>query len=83
MVLNDIEREIFLYCNDIKSSEDLKENFSDIPDYQLFAILHTFEKASIVFVEDEYYLSLLLDYKKCLGIKMKSNKLYSNKQVFA
>jgi hypothetical protein len=83
MILDNIEREIFLFCNDIKSIEDLKEKFSDIPDYQLFAILHTFEKANIVFVEDKYYLSLPLDYKKCLGLEIKSNELSSREEIIA
>jgi ribosomal peptide maturation radical SAM protein 1 len=67
--LDENERRIFLSCVDITSYEDLKTKFSYIPDYQLGAILNTFEKAGIVFVEDEYYLSLPLNYRKCLGIK--------------
>jgi len=66
--LDEIEREIFLSCTDIISYNELSEKFSYIPDYQLVSILRTFEKMGIVFVEDNYYLSLPLDYNKCLGI---------------
>jgi len=59
-VLDDLERKIFLACIDIASFETLKETFSQIPDYQLAAILHTFEKSGIVFKEDDFYLSLPL-----------------------
>jgi len=61
-VLNEVEREIFLSCIDIISLQELEEKFSNIPNYQLTAILYTFEKNGIVFKEDNYYLSLPLQY---------------------
>jgi len=61
-VLNKVEREIFLSCIDIISYQELEEKFSNIPNYQLTAILYTFEKNGIVFKEDNYYLSLPLQY---------------------
>lgn len=59
-ILNEIEREIFLSCTDIISYYELENKFSNIPDYQLTAILHTFEKNGIVFKDDNHYLSLPL-----------------------
>jgi ribosomal peptide maturation radical SAM protein 1 len=67
-VLDEQERAIFLSCTDVISYNELQEKFSNIPDYHLAAVLHSFEKNGIVFREDNYYLSLPLDYKKCLGI---------------
>jgi ribosomal peptide maturation radical SAM protein 1 len=61
-VLNEVEREIFLSCIDITSISELEERFSNIPNYELTAILYTFEKNGIVFKEDNYYLSLPLQY---------------------
>ena len=59
-VLNELERAIFLSCVDVTSFQDLRETFSHIPEYQLVAILHTFEKNDIVFREDNHYLNLPL-----------------------
>ncbi|GAF75912.1 unnamed protein product, partial [marine sediment metagenome] len=61
-VLNEIEREIFLSCIDVTSFQELQERFSHIPDFQLAAILHTFEQNDIVFKEDDRYLSLPLQH---------------------
>ena len=72
--LNEYEREIFLSCQDIISYNELIKKFSNIPEYQLVSILRTFEKLGLVFVEDNYYLCLPLNYKKCLGI-IKDNSL--------
>ena len=66
--LDEYEREIFLSCEDIISYNELIKKFSNIPEYQLISILRTFEKMGLVFVEDNYYLCLPLNYKKCLGI---------------
>ncbi len=75
-VLNEVEREIFLSCIDIISLHELEEKFSNIPNYQLTAILYTFEKNGIVFKEDNYYLSLPLQYN------VKSSK-YAKKELAA
>ncbi len=75
--LDEIEREIFLSCSNIISYDKLSEKVSYIPDYQLISILRTFEKIGIVFVEDDYYLSLPLNYRKCLGI-IKEKKIADN-----
>jgi ribosomal peptide maturation radical SAM protein 1 len=63
-ILDKLEREVFLSCTDVVSFERLDEKFSNIPEYQLAAMLHTFEKAGIVFQEDSRYLSLPLCYSK-------------------
>ena len=72
--LDEIEREIFLNCIDIISYDDLSHKLSHIPDYQLISILRTFVNIGIVFVEDDYYLCLPLDYKKYAGIT-KENRI--------
>jgi len=61
-VLNEIERDILLSCIDIISYQELKKEFPNIPDYQLTAILRTFEKNNLIFKEDEYFLTLPLQY---------------------
>ncbi len=57
-ILDEIERTIFLSCIDVISSEKLNKKLSFIPDFQLAAILHSFEKYGIVYKEKNYYLSL-------------------------
>jgi len=59
-VLDELERDIFLACIDVVSYDELQERLPDIPDYQLAAILDTFEQSGIVFHEDDCYLSLPL-----------------------
>jgi len=66
--LDEIEREVFLSCIDIISYDELSNKLSHIPDYQLVSILRTFVNIGIVFVEDDSYLSLPLNYRKCVGI---------------
>ncbi len=75
--LDENERDVFLSCIDIISYEDLRSKFSDMPDYKISAILRTFEKAGIVFVEDNFYLSLPLNYRKCVGIRKNKNRTYN------
>ena len=65
-ILDEIERAIFLSCIDVISFQKLSRIFSHIPDHQLAAILHTFEKNGIVFQEDNYYLSLPLRYSQVI-----------------
>jgi len=77
-MLDKIEREIFLSCKDVISFEKLAEKFSEIPDYQLAAIMHTFEKTGIVYQEDSYYLSLPLCYSRVCSSKIAEK----NKQEF-
>lgn len=59
-VLNELERKIFLSCVDIISLPELQERFVEIPEYELTAILQSFEKNGLVFVEDDQYLCLPL-----------------------
>jgi len=66
-VLDEREREIFLSCIDVISFQKLQEKFSHIPEFELAAILHTFEKSGIVFREGNDYLSLPLRYGKTSG----------------
>ncbi len=59
-VLDELERKIFLACLDVVSYHELRERFSDIPEFKLAAILEAFEQSGIVFHEDDCYLSLPL-----------------------
>jgi len=68
-VLDEQEQMIFLSCTDVVSYSELQEKFSNIPDYQLAAVLHSFEKNGIMFKEDDYYLALPLDYSVISGKK--------------
>ncbi len=63
-ILDKIERGILLSCIDIISFEKLKDKFSDVEDYKLAAILHTFEKNGLVFHENGYYFCLPLTSQK-------------------
>lgn len=74
-VLDELERKIFCSCLDVVSYQSLQDKFLDIPDYQLAAILHSFEKSGIVFKEDEWYLSLPLNYERVMGIDNESSSL--------
>ena len=60
IVLNELERAVFLACVDVMSLQQLQQRFTDIPEYELIAMLQSFEQNGLMFVEDEYYLSLPL-----------------------
>lgn len=59
-VLNELERQVFLSCIDIISFRDLQRRFLDVPEFELAAILQSFEHNGIVYVEDDCYFSLPL-----------------------
>jgi radical SAM superfamily enzyme YgiQ (UPF0313 family) len=59
--LNEIERNIFLACTNIISLQELQEKFINIPDFQLMAILHSFEQKGIVYKENDQFLNLPLN----------------------
>jgi len=59
-VLNDLERRVFLSCIDIISYSELRRRFLDVPEYELVAILQSFEQNGLLFVEDDCYLCLPL-----------------------
>ncbi len=61
-ILNELERNIFLSCIDIISGKDLQRRFPQIPEFELAAILQSFEKNGLLFVEDDQYLCLPLRY---------------------
>ena len=61
-ILNEVERAIFLACVDVTSYQELQTRFPEIPDFQLTAILETFEHHGIMFREYDRYLSLPLCY---------------------
>jgi len=59
-VLNELERHVFLSCQDIVSLRELQRRFLDVPEFELTAILQTFEHNGLVFIEDDQYLALPL-----------------------
>lgn len=59
--LNEIERKIFLACTNIISLQELQEEFFNIPDFQLMAILHSFEQKGIVYTENDHFVNLPLN----------------------
>ncbi|MEM4258210.1 MAG: RiPP maturation radical SAM C-methyltransferase [Candidatus Thermoplasmatota archaeon] len=63
-VLENIERDIFLTCTTITSLTELHDKYPTLPDYELAAILNTFEQQDLLYHEDNYYLSLPLDFMK-------------------
>jgi len=67
-VLDKIERKIFLSCLDVTSFDELKEKFSSVSKEQLKMILNDFEENKLIFKENDRYLSLPLEYRRCVGI---------------
>lgn len=63
-MLEGIERAVFLCCIDVTSFQAIQKKLTTTPDYELAAILNTFEKQNIVFREDNHYLVLPLNYQK-------------------
>jgi len=63
-MLEGIKRAVFLSCIDVISFQEVQKKFTNTPDYELAAILNTFENQNIIFREDSYYLSLPLNYQK-------------------
>ena len=61
-VLNALERAIFLACADVVSLQQLQQRFVNIPEYELIAMLQSFEQNGLVFVEEDQYLCLPLRY---------------------
>ena len=79
--LNEFEREVFLSCSDIISFEKLKEKFFNNSESELKNTLIDLEENGIVFREDNFYLSLPLDYKKC--VKQRNKKISYQKNISA
>jgi len=77
--LNEIEREVFLSCNDVISYENLSERLTHVPDFQLAAILHSFEKYGIIYREEQLYLSLPLS---CYNRNIKIPNIKEKKLVY-
>jgi hypothetical protein len=61
-VLNELERVVFLACVDVVSLQQLKQRFMNIPEFELIAMLQSFEQNGLVFVDNEYYLCLPLRF---------------------
>jgi ribosomal peptide maturation radical SAM protein 1 len=59
-VLNELERRVFLSCVDVVSLKELQKRFIDVPEFELIAILQSFEQNGLLFVEDDHYLCLPL-----------------------
>jgi hypothetical protein len=59
-VLNELERAVFLACVDMVSLQQLQQRFANVPEFELIAMLQSFEQNGLVFVEDELFLGLPL-----------------------
>ncbi len=59
-LLNELERLVFLSCIDIISFRELQRRFLDVPEFELAAILQSFEHNGLIYVEDDCYLCLPL-----------------------
>jgi len=62
VVLNELERAVFLACVNVMSLQQLQQRFTNVPEFELIAMLQSFEQNGLVFVEDEHYLSLPLRF---------------------
>jgi ribosomal peptide maturation radical SAM protein 1 len=60
VVLNELERAVFLACVDMVSLQQLQQMFTNVPEFELIAMLQSFEQNGLVFVEDELFLCLPL-----------------------
>jgi len=60
VVLNELERRVFLSCVDVVSLRELKKRFTDVPEFELIAILQSFEQNGLLCVGDDHYLCLPL-----------------------
>lgn len=63
-VLNELERAVFLACVDVISLWELQEQFSWVPEFELVAILQSFEQNGLIIEEKKHFLSLPLRYRK-------------------
>ena len=72
-ILDDLERAVFLSCCDVVSFQELIAKFSDVPEDSLSHMLHSFVESGIMFKENDFYLSLPLDYRKCIGVRKKTS----------
>jgi ribosomal peptide maturation radical SAM protein 1 len=66
-VLNKQERDIIIVCENVISYNKLKEKMSNISDGELKNILKIFIEAGILFKEDDFFLTLPLNYDKIVG----------------
>jgi ribosomal peptide maturation radical SAM protein 1 len=63
-MLNSCERKVFLACSDVISKTELQNKFEDINLSELNDMLNSFLEAGIVYKENEWYLSLPINYQK-------------------
>ena len=63
-VLDDLERKIFLFCNNVETFDDIKERFRNFDEKKLRIILDNFERKGLFLKEEDRYLSLPLCYEK-------------------
>jgi ribosomal peptide maturation radical SAM protein 1 len=59
-VLNTLERNVFLTCVDIISFTEIQRRCSELPEFELIAILQSFQQNGLVFTEDDDYVCLPL-----------------------
>lgn len=63
-MLNNDERKVFLACTNVISETEVKEKVTDIDSFELNEIIISFIEAGIIYKEDEWYLSLPINYQK-------------------
>jgi coproporphyrinogen III oxidase-like Fe-S oxidoreductase len=78
-VLNTQERDIIFACEDVISYSKLKEKLTKITESELKNTLKIFVEAGILFKEDDFYLTLPLNYRKVTGNFYKKEK--SKKEI--
>lgn len=58
--LDKIERDVYLFAEDVRPWHSIQQQFSEIPEQDLRRILDSFVKAKLMFEEDGFYLSLAM-----------------------
>jgi len=80
-ILNKVERDIFMACEELISLGELKEKISNITQKELVSILNDMLETKIIFNEDNLYLSLPLNYSKLSNLeKSKKQEQFSFSQ---
>lgn len=70
--LNQMERNLFLACDDVISLSDLHNNFDQLNTSEVKDTLNSFVDAGIMYTENDFYLSLPLNYNKFFDKELKT-----------
>ncbi|RLF58440.1 MAG: hypothetical protein DRN27_05450 [Thermoplasmata archaeon] len=74
-ILNEIEREIFLLCNNIITLGELNNKLNIINENEIQSILTDLVDNNIIYHENDSYLSLPISLSNYLGISNKQDKI--------